>query len=222
MTIHSVIYVMKHLNVKTLYFNLRSFSFSTAIRFPVFLSRNVVLKDITGTFVLPTVIYPGIIKIGFGDVGIFDQKRSKTIWEVKGRVVFTGSANIGHGSKISVGTKGVLSFGNRVNITAESSIVCFHQVSFGDDCLLSWEILVMDTDFHKIYKQHELLNEDRPIDIASKVWIGARATILKGTSIAEGTVVAAGSLVNKSFVQPNIILAGSPAKIVNEHIEWKL
>ena len=64
-----------------------------------------------------------MISIGYGEVGIFDMKRSRSIWQVYGEVVFKGKANIGHGSKISVDKNGTLELGNNFKTTAESAIV---------------------------------------------------------------------------------------------------
>ena len=222
MTFNSAFHILKHLNRKTIYFNMKYLPFKMAIKFPFFLSRNVLLKKVSGKLKIPEKYYPGIIKIGFGDVGIYDKKLSKSIWEVKGCIEFTGLTNIGHGTRISVGENGTLQFGANFNITAESSIVCFHKITFGDDCLLSWDVLMMDTDFHKIRKAEKQVNSDRSIVIGNHVWIGARCLILKGSSVPDGAVVAAGSVVNKTFTKQNCILAGVPAKIVNEDIEWTL
>lgn len=217
-----VLYIIKHLNLNTLRFNFRYFPFRVALRFPVFLSSHVVLKQMKGKLILPGRSFPGIIKIGFGDVGIFDKRYSRSIWEVNGVISFNGAASLGHGSKISVGKNGQLSIGADFNITAESSIVCFHKISFGDNCLLSWQIMMMDTDFHKIYEGDNIVNGDAPISVGNNVWIGARSTILKGTTIPDGCVVAANSLVTKSFSETNTIIGGSPASVLKKDIKWTL
>lgn len=54
---------------------------------------------------------------------------------------------------------------------------------------------------------------EKGIRIASNCWIGAKATILDGTSIGEGSVVAAGAVVKGDF-PPHVILAGIPARVV--------
>jgi acetyltransferase-like isoleucine patch superfamily enzyme len=221
MNLSAVFHLCKHLNVKTIYFNLKYFPFKIGRRLPVFISSQVLLKTCKGIIELPELIHTGMIKIGFGEVGIFDKKKSRSIWEVNGQVFFKGSANIGHGSKISVGKDGVLTIGNNFDITAQSSIVCFHKVTIGNNCLFSWEVLLMDTDFHTITKNNERINDDAPIILADHIWVGTRAIILKGANIASGTIVAAGALVNKVYETPNVILGGVPAKVVNENIEWK-
>lgn len=62
-------------------------------------------------------------------------------------------------------------------------------------------------------------NPVAPISIGNHVWIGTNAIILKGVDIGDGAVVAAGAVVTRS-VPPRCIVAGNPAKIVKENVEW--
>jgi hypothetical protein len=80
-----------------------------------------VLLKTKGEISIESVIKPGMIEIVFGNVSIFNKTRSKTIWDVSGKVIFKGTACIGHGSKLSVNTEGVLRLGNNFEISAESS-----------------------------------------------------------------------------------------------------
>lgn len=58
-------------------------------------------------------------------------------------------------------------------------------------------------------------NSSQNIEIGENVWIGAKATILKGVNIGENTVIAAHALVNKNC-ESNCVYAGTPAvKIKN-------
>lgn len=77
----------------------------------------------------------------------------------------------------------------------------------------------MDTDFHRIYKNDVLVNEDRSIEIGSHVWIGAKTLILKDSRIPDGVVVAAGSVVTKELDSDHSIYLGN--KVLSEKIEWK-
>lgn len=70
-----------------------------------------------------------MIKIGFGNVGIFDKKRSRGILAIYGHIRFYGRANIGHGSKINVGKEGLLDLGANFVITAETSIICYKRIN---------------------------------------------------------------------------------------------
>ena len=212
---------LKYFNLNTLYFNFTYFPFSTAIKFPVLVSRYVYLKLMRGNIILPDFISAGIIKIGFGDVGIFDKKKSRTVWEVNGNIYFQGSAFIGHGAKICVGRDGDLLLGNNFVLSAESSIVAFKKIVIGSNCLISWDNLIIDTDFHKIIDNNAMqLNPDRCIEIGNNVWINARCTVLKGSIIPRGSVIAANSLVTGVLKVEASFYAGNPAILKKEGINW--
>lgn len=204
---------------KTILFNLRYLPFKQAIRLPVFISHRVYLMDLSGAVKISDT-RTGTIKIGFGQVGIFDQHRSRTIWQVSGTVEFKGRASIGHGSKLSV--SGNLSLGKNFCISAESTIIVKKSISIGDDVLISWDALIMDTDFHNIYNAAgEQTNPSMSIKIGNKVWVGCRTLILKGVHIADGSVLAAASTIVKSIETPNAIIGGNPAKVLKQDITWQ-
>lgn len=209
---------------KTLYFNFKYLPFYQAVKLPIFISHRVILKNTKGTIKLLPIqgeIKPALIKIGFGDVGIFDNGRSRSIWECSGEVCFYGQTNIGHGSKICVGPNGTLEFGNAFDITAESQIVCFKHIVFGEDVLVSWQCLVIDTDFHKITYKGIVTNLDKEIKIGNHVWIGCRSIILKGVNIPDNVVVAANSNVVGNFKDKYSIIGGNPAKVIKHEVDWE-
>ena len=69
-------------------------------------------------------------------------------------------------------------------------------------------------------RKKELLNPDSDIEIGNHVWVGQDVTILKNTKIGNNCVIGAGSLVNKNFIENNVVIAGNPAKIVKYDINW--
>ena len=56
-------------------------------------------------------------------------------------------------------------------------------------------------------------DDDEPIVIEDDVWIGARATILKGVRLQRGSIVAAGAIVTKD-VPAYTVVGGIPAKVL--------
>ena len=52
------------------------------------------------------------------------------------------------------------------------------------------------------------------------MWVGNQVIILKGTEIADNCVVGSGSVVTKKFTN-NLVIAGNPARVVKENIDWK-
>ena len=166
----------------------------------------------------------GMLKIGPHGLGTQDILYSRTIWDVTGVLTINGKVCLGCGTKISIGPNGNMVFGNSFCITGNSSLICQRRISFGDNCLLSWDILIMDTDFHHIIDATGLIiNEQIPIEIGNNVWIGCRSTILKGCTISSSNVIAANSTITKSFLQENCIIGGhgKDASIIKRNIHWK-
>jgi len=213
---------LKRISIRSLYFNLKYLPFKQAIHLPILISRKVYLRRMSGKIKLDCPISSGLVRLGFGDIGIFDDKVSRTIWDVSGTVVFKGRTEIGHGSKIAVGSNGVLILGENFSISAETSIVAYSRVQFGKDCLLSWDVLIMDTDLHSIRNDKgEVVNPTKPIIIGDNVWIGSRSMILKGVQIPNNCVIGANSMVNKTLDIGNGVYAGNPVKLIKENITWE-
>lgn len=103
---------------KSLYINFKYLNFYEALKIPILVSHRVKLKSLKGKLQLKNKnLSIGTIKIGFGDVLIFDQNRSRIILEVNGTINFHGTGNIGHGSKLSVSELATVSFGNNFVMT---------------------------------------------------------------------------------------------------------
>lgn len=109
----------------------------------------------------------------------------------------------------------VIEIGNRTYINRRSEIACKKMVKIGEGCAISWDVTIMDSDFHTINN----VSENLPVIIGDHVLIGCKATILKGVTIGDGAIVAAGSLVT-SDVPEKAMVAGIPAKIIKQNVEW--
>ena len=53
----------------------------------------------------------------------------------------------------------------------------------------------------------------KPIKIGNDVWIGGSAVICPGVTVGDGVTVGAGAVVTKD-IEPNVVVAGNPAKII--------
>jgi acetyltransferase-like isoleucine patch superfamily enzyme len=190
---------------------------------PIRVSNRCSLVNLKGSLEIESPINPGMIHIGYGNVGIFDRKRERSVLNIRGKIIFKGKCFLGTGIRLNIADSGILTFGHNVNITACSAIDCQREISFGDDCLISWENLFIDGDHHNIFDSDgKLINAPQNISIGRHVWIGTRCLILKGTSVPENCIVAAGSLLNKAYTISNSIIAGSPAKAIKENISWQI
>ena len=202
---------------KSLVFNVIKFGLIEGIKLPIIFSSNTVFKDISGEIIINNPKTFGI-RIGFGNTDNYSWSHEKTIFKNTGKLIFNGKAKIGFGSAIS--NTGYLSIGNNFSISCKGSIVCRKKIIIGDDCLMAWDTLIMDTDHHPIFEGNERINYDKEIILGEKNWIGAKSTILKGVTLGDNNVVSLGTIVTKSFLVNNKIIAGIPAKIVKENVQW--
>lgn len=122
-----------------------------------------------------------------------------------------------------------LTIGNRVFIGGNSLVDCLHQIEIEDDVLISYQVIIMDSDNHSLRASERIGDLQRwrnqkydwsrvnsaPVVIHTKAWIGARAIITKGVVIGEGGIVASGSVVTKD-VPPYTIVGGNPARVIRE------
>ena len=112
-----------------------------------------------------------------------------------------------------------LKIGDRTHIQDRTHINCANSITIGARCAISWDCEIMDTDIHKIIVNQTVLENSRPVVIGDRVWIGARAIILKGVNIGDGAIVAAGSVVTRD-VPGRTLVAGNPAKVIREIDGW--
>lgn len=131
--------------------------------------------------------------------------------EIRGRMkIYTGcSIDICQGATLSLGS-GYINNGVR--------IVAFNKITLGSNVAISENVTIRDSDNHGFVGSTKPVSS--PITIGDNVWIGINATILKGVTVGEGAVIAANSLVNKD-VPSHTLVAGVPARILKENIQWK-
>ena len=55
----------------------------------------------------------------------------------------------------------------------------------------------------------------RPVTIGNRVWIGGGAIILPGVTIGDDVVIGAGAVVTRS-VEPGVLVAGNPARVIKK------
>lgn len=125
--------------------------------------------------------------------------------------------------------RGRILIGHHNYIGPRTQIRAVEQVSIGNYCMISEDVIIQDSNSHPLSidgRKKQLIrllehngNKDpyeakhKPTFIHDSTWIGARAIILKGVTIGEGSIVATGSVVTKD-VPPGTIVAGNPAKVV--------
>lgn len=133
------------------------------------------------------------------------------------RLQIDGDFNLTYGDDVIVFRGGVLKLGSGY-FNTNTKIRCHQMIEIGHDVAISHDVTIMDSDAHEIVSYAH--TKTAPIHIGNHVWIGTRATILKGVDIGEGAVIAAGAVVTHD-VPPHSIVGGVPAKVIAENVEWK-
>ena len=110
-----------------------------------------------------------------------------------------------------------LRIGRNVSFNRDCNLSCLGGVTIGDYVSIGHGTSIISSN-------HGFADPDTPIQlqsssyapvtIADNVWIGAKATILAGVTLPSGTVIAAGAVVSKSIAEPDMIVAGVPARVI--------
>ncbi len=107
----------------------------------------------------------------------------------------------------------VIQIGNNASLYA-ARIAARFEITIGDNVFIE-EAGIMDTDFHSIAKDRGTpvteTKEKCKVAVGNRVCMGARSSVLKGTTIGDNVIIAPGSIVTMS-VKPGQKVAGNPAK----------
>lgn len=106
------------------------------------------------------------------------------------------------------------SIGKNVFINFNCTMLAWGGITIEDNVLIAPNVSIL-TESHPLDPNERQSLKSRPIHIKKGAWIGANATILKGVTIGENAVVAAGSVVSKE-VPDNVVVGGTPAKIIKQ------
>lgn len=213
---------------KTIFLNFYYFPLNIAIKIPIVVFRKTILKKVSGKIILncdKSEIKTGMLRFGPCGVGTIDYICSHSIWELYGKLIISGKTTIGRGTKLCIGENAKLVLGKNLLITGNTSVICQKEISIGDDSLLSWDILIMDSDFHDIMDSNDhIINNPREIRIGHHVWIGCRTTILKGVHIGDNNIIAAGSIVSRSFNEASCTISahGREVNVLKREVKWSV
>ena len=130
-----------------------------------------------------------------------------------------GDFRLYQGASIYVAPHGELFLhGGGSFLNTNSTLNCFHHIEIGEQCAISDNVCISDSDSHFIIGRKEKMMS--PIIIGDHVWIGKNVTILKGVHIGDGAIIGAGSVVTKD-IPAKCLAVGNPAHVIKENVEWK-
>jgi maltose O-acetyltransferase len=119
------------------------------------------------------------------------------------------------GKRVLIYGSGTVTIGSNVSLNGPW-IGCERSITIGDDCLIS-DCAIADSDYHNLEPHLRHCppgpKVSAPIVIERNVWVGARATVMKGVHIGADSAVGLGCIVRKS-VPPGVVVIGNPQQIV--------
>lgn len=113
------------------------------------------------------------------------------------------------GVRLEVLEGGHIFIGNGTYLNRNTEIIAQQEVRIGRDCMIAWDVVIMDTDQHSLDDGPPV---GKPVIIGDHVWIGCRALILKGAHIGDHAVIGAGAIVTHD-VPPGGIVTGPAATL---------
>jgi len=207
---------------KTAYYLLRYARFwsKRILKLPIVAVWNSSIKLSKGAeLIIGRRLYLGFFKTRIGEISQISFDRTILQLGMNSKLFIDGTVRLGPGTRIITGQNSLIKIGDGTFISGNSKIICMNRVEIGKKCAISWDVQIMDSDFHRIVQGKIAKNPTKPVRIGNHVWIGSRVTILKGVTIGDGSIVAAGSVVTRD-VPPYSLVAGNPAKVVKEGVTW--
>ena len=120
---------------------------------------------------------------------------------------------------------GSIVIGSRTKFLGKTHLAVIEgtSIAIGQDCLFSSEIQLRTGDSHSVLDiEGHRINASENIVIGDHVWVGTKAFLNKGAQVPPHSIVGACAMVTKAFEQPHCVLAGVPAKVVKQDVDWSI
>lgn len=111
----------------------------------------------------------------------------------------------------------------RTSICGKTHLACTEgkKIIIGEHCMFSSDVVLRTGDSHSIVDlDGKRINHAKDVIVGDHVWVGNKTILTKGSRVSDNSIVATGAIVTKVFEKSNVILAGSPAEIIKEDINW--
>lgn len=132
-----------------------------------------------------------------------------------GRIVLGRWVHLGSGTAIRC-HEGSLRIGDKCVVGGRTTVDAYLDIEIGAASLIADGVYICDFD-HRFDDREQPIKDQgivkSPVRIGPDVWIGTKASVLRGASIGTGCVVAAHAVVTGT-VPPHSVVAGAPARVV--------
>ncbi|MEO7981719.1 MAG: acyltransferase, partial [Sporichthyaceae bacterium] len=134
-----------------------------------------------------------------------------------GRVVLGRWVHLGDRCSLRA-HEGTLRIGEKTVLGREDTVNCYLDVHIGARCIVADWVYVGDfdhryDDLHVPIKNQGIVKS--PVRVGADVWIGVKASVLRGAQVGDGCVLAAHTVV-KGDVAAGSVVAGVPGRVVRD------
>jgi len=134
-----------------------------------------------------------------------------------GRLILGGFVHIGDDTALR-SHEGTLRVGEKTVFGRNTIVNSYLDVEIGPGALISDFVYIGDfdhctDDLRLPIKDQGIVKA--PVRIGAGSWLGVKATVLRGCVVGKGAVVGANSVVT-SHVPPYAVVAGAPARVIND------
>ena len=121
--------------------------------------------------------------------------------------------------EVFIYNNGIIELGENFRL-GDSKLFCEKKIEFGNDCMISWDCIICDSDLHNIKKDNIRINNDKEIIIGNHVWICSYCHIFKGTTICSNAIIGSDSHLSNTSLSDEKCIYGSKGIIIKKNIEW--
>lgn len=137
-----------------------------------------------------------------------------------GRLVLGRWVHVGDGSALRA-HEGTLRVGDKVVMGRDSQVNCWLDVEVGASTLISDHVYICDFD-HRTEDLTVPIKDQgivkSPVRVGPDVWVGTKATVLRGVRVGQGAVIGANTVVTRD-VPAYAVVAGAPARVVRSRLD---
>ena len=148
------------------------------------------------------------------------HKESRLRIKPGGIMIIDGEWSCGDGANIEVFGSGQLIIKKSVWANVNLCIICMDKILLDEWAMIGRDVTIRDNNGGHpigIYGSRTKM----PIVIGKHAWLTSNCTIMMGVKIGDGAIIGSNSLVTSS-IPSNCIANGSPAKVTQKDILWRM
>ena len=136
------------------------------------------------------------------------------------KMVIGSDYAFGYGSDVEIFPNAYFESKGGLPTNSFTTIICQEKIVIGYMVACGRNVTLRDNNGGHLISINGYRNS-MPIIIGDHVWLTQSVTIMSGVKIGDGTIISAGTLINSSF-PTRCVVGGSPAKITQKNVYWKM